>query len=197
MDPLLHAALTHVDYSGCLIASSLLEIGTGQCKSEESVKSARKSTEVAVNPRTRILASQPELGQFGNSSSRTYWAKISVVIQIENDYSAQVDVYQAFGPVTGFATLGYSILGSSSAIPLDNVFYASIGAGYKFDDNLGGGLILDLRQATSNFSGERRELTGYVNYKLDRDWKVQGYLLQGFADGSPDFGLGALVTRMF
>lgn len=115
----------------------------------------------------------------------------------ENDYSAQVDVYQAFGRVTGFATLGYSILGSSSAIPLDNVFYAALGAGYKFDDRLSGGLILDLRQGASAFSGERRELTGYVNYKLDRDWKVQGYLLRGFADGSPDFGLGALVTRMF
>jgi len=115
----------------------------------------------------------------------------------ENDYSAQIDAYQAFGRVTGFATLGYSILGSSSAIPLDNVFYIAIGAAYKFDDKLSGGAILDLRQAPSSTSGERRELTGYLNYKLDRDWKVQGYLLQGFADGSPDFGLGALVTRMF
>ncbi|MBI3527053.1 MAG: transporter [Betaproteobacteria bacterium] len=115
----------------------------------------------------------------------------------ENDYSVQVDAYQIFGRVTGFATLGYSILGSSSAIPLDNVFYVAIGAGYKFDDRLSGGLMLDLRQAASSTSGERRELTGYVNYKLDKDWKVQGYLLQGFADGSPDFGFGALVTRMF
>lgn len=115
----------------------------------------------------------------------------------ENDYSAQVDAYQTIGRVTGFATLGYSILGSSAAIPLDNVFYVALGAGYKFDDRVSGGLILDLRQAASYFSGPRRELTGYVNYKLDRDWKVQGYLLQGFADGSPDFGLGALVTRMF
>ena len=115
----------------------------------------------------------------------------------ENDYSAQVDVYQAFDRITGFATLGYSILGSSSAIPLDNVFYVTIGAGYKFDDRLSGGVMLDLREAASSFSGPRRELTGYVNYKLDRQWKVQGYVLQGFADGSPDFGLGALVTRAF
>lgn len=115
----------------------------------------------------------------------------------ENDYSAQIDAYQAFDRVTGFATLGYSILGSSSAIPLDNVFYVAIGAGYKFDDRLTGGLMLDLRQAASSTSGARRELTGYVNYKLDRDWKVQGYLLHGFADGSPDVGFGALVTRMF
>jgi hypothetical protein len=115
----------------------------------------------------------------------------------ENDYSAQVDAYQTFGQITGFATLGYSILGSSSAIPLDNVFYVTLGAGYKFDDRLSGGLMLDLRQAASSFSGPRRELTGYVNYKLDREWKVQAYLLQGFADGSPDYGFGALVTRMF
>ena len=115
----------------------------------------------------------------------------------ENDYSAQVDAYQAFGRITGFATLGYSILGSSSAIPLDNVFYASIGAGYKFDDRVSGGLMVNLRQAASSTSAAQRDLTGYVNYKLDKDWKVQGYLLQGFADGSPDFGFGALVTRLF
>src|SRR5579859_5578863 len=90
----------------------------------------------------------------------------------ENDYSAQVDIYQAFGRITGFATLGYSILGSSSAIPLDNVFYGTVGAAYKFDDSLSGGAMLDLRQAASSFSGPRRELTGFVNYKLDRVWKV-------------------------
>jgi outer membrane putative beta-barrel porin/alpha-amylase len=115
----------------------------------------------------------------------------------ENDYSAQIDAYQTFGHVTGFGTLGYSILGSSSAIPLDNVFYVTIGASYKFDDRLSGGAMLDLRQAASSTSGERRELTGFVNYKVDKVWKVQGYVLQGFADGSPDLGIGAQVTRVF
>ena len=115
----------------------------------------------------------------------------------ENDYSAQVDVYKSYGQFTALVTAGYSILGSSAAIPLDNVFYGSFGGVYKFDNRTSGGVILDLRQAASATSGSRSEATAYVAYKLSDVWKAQAYVLKGFADGSPDYGLGATIARSF
>ncbi len=115
----------------------------------------------------------------------------------QNDYSVQVDGYQTYGRFTALATLGYSVLGSSDAIQLDNVFYASVGGAYKFTDLTSGGLTFDFRQAPSATSGERRELTAYVAHKLSGAWKAQAYVLKGFADGSPDYGVGATVTRSF
>jgi outer membrane putative beta-barrel porin/alpha-amylase len=115
----------------------------------------------------------------------------------ENDYSAQVDVYKSFDRTTVFGTLGYSILGSSATIPLNNVFYAAVGASYKFSDQLSSGLSLYGRQAASSTSGQQGDLTAFATYKLDPLWKVQGYALLGLASGSPDWAIGAVVSRSF
>ena len=115
----------------------------------------------------------------------------------QNDYAAQVDVYKGYGRIKAFGTVGYSILGSSSAIPLSNVFYASLGAAYTADKRTSAGVMLDLREAASSTSGQRREVTAYVAYKLTDAWKAQAYALKGFADGSPDYGVGAILARSF
>lgn len=115
----------------------------------------------------------------------------------ENDYFAQVDVYKPFDRVTALATVGYGVLGSSDAISLKNVLYGSIGGIYKIDEQTSGGLMLDLRQASSTTSGARREATTFVTRKLDGFWKAQAYVLKGFADGSPDWGIGATIARSF
>jgi hypothetical protein len=115
----------------------------------------------------------------------------------ENDYSAQVDVYKSFGQFTALGSVGYSILGSSDSIPLNNVFYGSVGGAYKFDNRTSGGVILDLREAASSTSGPRSEATAYVAYKFTDVWKGQAYVLKGFANGSPDYGIGANIARSF
>jgi hypothetical protein len=115
----------------------------------------------------------------------------------ENDYSAQVDVYKVFGSTTAFGTLGYSILGSSATLQLNNVFYAAVGASYKFSDQLSSGLSLYVRQAASSTSGQQSDLTAFATYKLDPLWKLQGYVLLGLATGSPDWAIGAVVGRSF
>ena len=115
----------------------------------------------------------------------------------ENDYSVQVDIYKTFDRITGFGTLGYSILGSSPSIPLNNVFYGAVGASYKFNDEVSGGLSLYLRQAPSSTSGDQADLTAFVTYKFDPLWKLQGYVLTGLANGSPDWAIGALIGRSF
>lgn len=112
----------------------------------------------------------------------------------KNDYAAQVDVYQGIGRFTAFGSAGYKVLGSPSGITLDNVFYGSLGGGYKIDPQTSGGLILDLRQKASATGSPQRELTAYLSHKYSKTWKVQGYVVKGFADGSPDWEGGAVVA---
>jgi len=115
----------------------------------------------------------------------------------ENDYSVEADFYKNFDRITGFVTVGYSILGSSASIPLNNVFYGAVGASYKFNDETSAGASLYLRQPASSTSGDQADVTAFVAYKFAPLWKLQAYVLTGFAPGSPDWAIGALVGRSF
>ena len=115
----------------------------------------------------------------------------------KNDYMGQVDVYQSFGDFTALGTVGYRVYGDTSAAPLDNVFYGSIGGTYKIMQGTSTGIIYDYRSSiTSNGSGIS-EVTAFVNHKINDNWKAQAYLVKGLADGSPDYGVGALVGYVF
>lgn len=115
----------------------------------------------------------------------------------KDDYSLQADVYKTFDKFTAFGTLGYKVLGDPAGVNLDNVFYGSLGGSYKFTQKTSGGVILDLRQKASPTGAPQRELTAFVSHKIDKTWKAQAYLVHGFADGSPDWGAGAMVAYAF
>lgn len=115
----------------------------------------------------------------------------------ENDYSAQVDIYKSFGNFTALGTVGYRVYGDTSAAPLDNVFFGSAGGTYKVASNISAGLIYDYRPAITSNGSEVSEMTAFVNHKISNNWKAQGYLVKGFSDGSPDYGVGALVSYVF
>ena len=115
----------------------------------------------------------------------------------KTDYATQVDVYKTVKQFTAFGTLGYKVLGSPAGTQLHNVAYGSLGSSYKFTPQTSGGLILDLREKAFATGAPQRELTAFVSHKLDTNWKTQAYLVKGFADGSPDWGGGAMLTRAF
>lgn len=115
----------------------------------------------------------------------------------ENDYSAQVDVYKGFGRFTLFGGLGYTVLGSSSYIALNNVFNYTVGGSYKVGPDTSAGLTYDARERVSATAGQMSEMTAYVSHKLDRHWKSQFYVLKGFQSGSPDWGAGASINYAF
>lgn len=115
----------------------------------------------------------------------------------KNDYAVQADLYKTLGKNTVFGTLGYKVMGSPAGITLNNVFYASLGAGHKYSQETSAGLILDLREKASATGFEQRELTAYVSHKLGKTWKAQAYGVKGFSNGSPDWGAGAMVTAAF
>jgi hypothetical protein len=116
----------------------------------------------------------------------------------ENDYAAQVDVTQRItSAVSAFGSVGYRIIGSPAGAQLNNVVYAEGGGTVKLNDGLRLGAIFDTSQAPSSVSGTQAELTAYLTQQLSERWKLQVYGVHGFANGSPDWGGGAMTTFRF
>jgi len=115
----------------------------------------------------------------------------------ENDYSTQVDVYKVFGKFTAIAGVGYRVYGNPSFATLDNVFYGSVGGAYKLSPKTNIGAIYDYRPKIIDTGSEVSEVLSFVSHKLTDKWKLQGYFVKGFSDGSPDYGGGAMISHTF
>ncbi len=115
----------------------------------------------------------------------------------KTDYYVQVDIFKVGGQTTPFATLGYKVYGDTSTINFNNVLYASLGVSHRMDNTNSVGAILDLRERSTAAGAPRREFTLFMTHKLDSNRKLQFYAVKGFADGSPDWGLGATISLGF
>ncbi len=114
----------------------------------------------------------------------------------ENDYAAQVDLTQSVTAlITAFGSIGYRVIGVPSGIDLHNVVYGEVGGSYKISAAMRAGIILDASQSAS--TSPQREVTAYLTQQFAERWKVQGYVVHGFASGSPDWGGGGTVTLSF
>ena len=113
----------------------------------------------------------------------------------ENDYGAQIDLTQRVtAALSAFGTVGYKVIGSPSGAQLSNVFFGEAGAAVKLGAGLGLGAIFHASQAPSPASGPERDITGYLTQQLSERWKLQIYGDHGFANGSPDWGGGAMAS---
>lgn len=115
----------------------------------------------------------------------------------ENDYSFQIDWAQAWGQLTWFATTGYRTYGDPSGVEFDDVFFGSLGGAYKLAQDTSGGLVYDFRENITPGTDARRELTLFATRKIGKKKKIQGYLVRGLSDSSPDWGVGVLFTAGF
>ncbi|HVC48839.1 MAG TPA: hypothetical protein VND43_01555, partial [Burkholderiales bacterium] len=109
----------------------------------------------------------------------------------ENDYSTEVDVYKGYGRTTLFGGVGYSLLGSSQYIKLNNVANVTFGALYQLDDSNVAGLGYDGMQKVADAGSPESQVTGFWEHTINRQVKTQAYVLKGFSNGSPDWGVGA------
>jgi len=112
----------------------------------------------------------------------------------KNDYSLQSEVYQVQGNLTSFGTVGYKIHGAPIGYTLNDVFYGSLGGSYKFDQETNGGAMLSLGQKTTARGSSHITAIFFASHKLDKNLKVQGYVLKGFTNSVPDWGVGATIA---
>ncbi|MCM2288766.1 MAG: transporter [Sulfuritalea sp.] len=115
----------------------------------------------------------------------------------ENDYSMQLDLYKGLDKFGLFGGIGYSVLGSSDYVQLDNVYNVTAGVTYKFAERTTAGVSFDARERVSSTAFPMREISAFVSHKYDKNWKAQAYVLKGLADGSPDWGLGLSAAYAF
>lgn len=114
-----------------------------------------------------------------------------------NDYAAQVDAYKSLGGFTPSLSLGYEVVGSSAELPTNNVYYGMLGASYAFGEKTRGGAEYRYAQQASATSYEQSELSLYASRQIAGEIYLRGYLLKGFASGSPDYGMGLSVSAGF
>lgn len=115
----------------------------------------------------------------------------------ENDYSLQADVFRPFGDTTVFGTLGWTRKGDPDGTEFRNPWYASVGFSRKVSDATSWGLAYDWRAKVLENGDPISEATLFLSHKYTKQVKVQGYLIGGFSDASPDFGAGALVSYSY
>jgi hypothetical protein len=115
----------------------------------------------------------------------------------ESDFMFQGDLYETYGDWTPFGTLGYRVLGDPDGVTLKDGFYVSAGVSYRLDEPTRVGAVLDWRQRTVSGGENALELTGFVTRRLNEQWKAQVYLIKGFSDASPDYGLGGSLSYEF
>lgn len=115
----------------------------------------------------------------------------------ETDYSVQADVYKFFGRATLLGTVGYRIRGQPVGVVFDNSWLASTGVLYRIAERTEAGVFFDYRESAVPGAPAIRELALSLSQALRDRWRVQGYLVHGFSDTSPDYGLGFSLRRNF
>ena len=111
----------------------------------------------------------------------------------ENDYSLFIDLYKGVGATSLFATLGYKWLGEPPGVRLNDVWFGSLGGAWKLNPVDSLGLSYDWREKTSPAGSHTSEWTAFWSHRMEKDRKLQFYLVGGMSDGSPDLGLGANI----
>ena len=114
-----------------------------------------------------------------------------------HDYAAQANVYQGFDKFTAMGSLGSRIIGHTGGLTLNTVLYGSFGGAYQFAKQTSGGVnVSSIQDSSATWMGPQ-ELTAYVDYKLDKSFKVQGYILKGLSPDNPVHGVGAFISSKF
>lgn len=115
----------------------------------------------------------------------------------KNDYSLLVDVLRPIGRVTPFVTLGWTKKGSPDGEDFRDPWFSTVGVSYKFSDDWTAGAVYDYRQKVTSSGAPISEATMFVETKINGHYRLQGYVVQGFSDASPDLGLGVTVSSKF
>ena len=114
-----------------------------------------------------------------------------------NDGSFQVEGFQTMDRNTLFGVVGYTVFGDSPIVEFENVLNVGVGVTHRLATGDSVGLAFDMRQSGTPAPAAQRELTGFWSHRLDRAWRMQAYVLKGFARGSPDWGAGVSAAYAF
>lgn len=111
----------------------------------------------------------------------------------KTDFAVAAELSRTIGTWTPFATLGYRFFGDPAGLDLRNGPSASLGTTAQM------GTVVaiasyDYARATSRASEDAHELFGALSGPLSERLNWTAYGIAGLSEGSPDYGVGLLLT---
>lgn len=115
----------------------------------------------------------------------------------KDDVSLQADMSRQDGAWILFASLGRRRMGDPAGTDFRNPWFGSLGAGYSPGEASQFGAVYETRQRVIEGGARSSELMAFAAYKLAPAHTLQGYVVKGDSDASPDWGAGVFVNSHF
>lgn len=112
----------------------------------------------------------------------------------EADFGMNVDVSRSFGDWTPFVTVGYLNRGQPTGFTFYDTSSVAVGASYMLRDNLVAVVSYDYDSADAPQVTAGHELMGSLSWIQNDKLTLTGYGTVGLSSGSPDVGIGFLVS---
>jgi hypothetical protein len=112
----------------------------------------------------------------------------------EADFGVSVDVSRSFGDWTPFVTAGYLNRGQPAGFTFYDTSSVSVGASYVLNENLVAVASYDYDSPDAPQVKGGHELMGSLSWIRDNNVTLTGYGTVGLNSGSPDVGVGFLIS---
>jgi opacity protein-like surface antigen len=115
----------------------------------------------------------------------------------ETDLGMSVDISRQFGDWGPFVTVGYLSVGQPVGYTLYDTTSVSAGTSLELSDHLVAIASYDYDSADGPLVPAAQGLSGSLSWVRDDHVTLTGYGTVGLSDGSPDMGLGILISYGF
>jgi len=112
----------------------------------------------------------------------------------ENDYTIQTELYKFRDRLMLFGILGYKFRGDPPGVNLNDSWLALMGGNYRLTPVFRTGLDFYYQEALFSGADDQMELSAFLGYSLSKTQFLRSYLIKGFSDASPDWGVGVMIT---
>lgn len=112
----------------------------------------------------------------------------------EADLGMSVDISRSFGNWTPFVTVGYLSVGQPVGLTLYDTTSVSAGTSLELNDHLVATASYDYDSADGPLVPAAQSLFGSLSWVRDDNITLTGYGTAGLSEGSPDIGIGFLIS---
>ena len=114
----------------------------------------------------------------------------------ENDYTIQTELYKFIDRMMLFGILGYKFRGDPPGVDLNDSLITFVGGNYRLSPAFRTGVDFYYQEALFSGADNQVELSVFLGYKLSNTQNLRSYLIKGFGDASPDWGVGVYISFM-
>jgi hypothetical protein len=115
----------------------------------------------------------------------------------ENDFAVQSTLGRSLGGFNTSLTLGYTYVGKPKGSKYQNAFYGTLDGSHRLNEDFTAGATYSAGSSVVAGLVGSSDVTGYVDYKLNKRLKLEVYYLKGLTVQSPDRGAGISLALGF